>query len=144
MSSDTLALLPPLLRDFEQRIGLPATLALVNRWGGLRVYFPTPDRCSVEHPIAQVIGLDKLLLLAEQYGGNEHRQLPKARQALLALRNARIVAARGQKSARDLAMEHGLTEGQIIRVWAAAGPVTEDRQAELFDQLGQLLGPVKA
>lgn len=144
MSTDALHLLPPLLRDFERRIGLPATLALVNRWGGLRIYVPTPDRCTVEHPMAQVIGLDKLLVLAEEYGGNEHRQLPKARKALLALRNARIVAARGQKSARDLAMEHGLTEGQIIRVWAAAGPVAEDRQAVMFDQLGQLLAPVKA
>lgn len=53
-------LLPPLLREFERLVGLRATMALVQGWGGLRVYFPTPDRVTVDHPYVKAIGLDAL------------------------------------------------------------------------------------
>ena len=85
-------LLPPLLQDFERLVGLKATMALVKVYGGLRVYFPTVDRAQADHPYAALIGLDNLLKLSQEYGGQQHFQLPKAERALLAVRNARIAA----------------------------------------------------
>lgn len=128
-------LLPPLLQDFVHRIGLEPTMALVKHSGGLRIYIPTPERATPDHPFSAVIGLDNLLALAAEYGGLPHFQLPKAEKALIAVRNARIAQAYStHKTARELAAEHGLTEGQIVRIVAAMGvtaPV-DRRQTALF------------
>ncbi len=86
-------LLPPLLQDFVRLIGLEATLAMVRAYGGLRIFIPTPARCTADHPFAQLIGLDKLLILAGEYGAVEHFTLPKAQRAILAVRDARIAHA---------------------------------------------------
>lgn len=128
-------LLPQLLQDFERLIGLPATLDLVRVYGGLRIYIPTPERVLPEHQLAKIIGEDRLKALAEVYGGEDHFTLPKAERAILALRNARIAHAYGHnKTVRELAMEHRLTERQIERIVAAAGvsAPTDRRQSTLF------------
>lgn len=128
-------LLPPLLQDFERLIGLQATMALVQRWGGLRVYFPTPDRVTADHPYAQAIGVDALTTLAREYGGLPHFQLPKAERALQAVRNAQIAKDYATaKTARQIAAEHGLTERQVVRLVADMGVSAprERRQRTLF------------
>ncbi|WP_232537966.1 Mor transcription activator family protein [Comamonas testosteroni] len=128
-------LLPPLLQEFERLVGLQATMALVQKWGGLRVYFPTPERVTEDHPYAAVIGIAALLKLAEEYGGLPHFQLPKAERALQAVRNARIASEYAtNKTAREIASEHGLTEGQVVRIVAMLGvsAPTERRQRNLF------------
>lgn len=85
-------------------------MALVRVYGGLRVYFPTVDRAQADHPYAALIGLDNLLMLSQEYGGQQHFQLPKAERALLAVHNARIAADyASDKTAREIAAEHGLT-----------------------------------
>lgn len=127
--------LPPLLQEFERLIGLEPTMALVRHSGGLRIYIPMPERVTADHTFAQVIGLENLLKLAEVYGGESHFQLPKAEKALIQVRNARIAEAyRTHKTARELACEYHLTEGQIVRIVAAMGvKAPEDRrQAALF------------
>ena len=117
-----LELLPQLLQDFERLIGLPATLDLVRVYGGLRIYIPTPERVQPDHQLAKVIGVDALMALAKVYGGEDHFALPKAERAILALRNARIAHAYGHnKTVRELAAEHRLTERQIERIVARAG-----------------------
>lgn len=123
-------LLPPLLREFERLIGLPATFDLVRVYGGLRIYIPTPTRTHPDHAIAKIIGLEKLQALANYYGGESHFALPKAEKALLALRNTRIIEAYSHnKTARELAIEHRLHERQIERIVAAAGvKAPADRQ----------------
>ena len=128
-------LLPPLLQDFERRIGLQATMALVHEWGGLRVYFPTPDRVTPDHPYAKVIGVEALMALAQEYGGLPHFQLPKAERALQAVRNAQIAADYATaKTARQIAAEHGLTERQVVRLVSRMGvsAPAERRQRALF------------
>ena len=128
-------LLPPLLQEFERLVGLQATMALVRRWGGLRVYFPTPERVTEDHPYAEVIGIDALLKLAKEYGGLPHFQLPKAERALQAMRNARIAADYAtNKTAREIAAEYGLTEGQVVRIVAMLGvnAPPDRRQRALF------------
>lgn len=129
------SLLPPLLQDFVRLIGVKATMDLVRVYGGLRVFFPSPTRVSAEHPYAQIIGLDNLMRLANVYGQEDHFQLPKAEKALLAIRNQKIAADYAtDKTARQLAMEHGLTEGQVVRIVAAMGvkAPAERCQAALF------------
>ncbi|CAM4371156.1 Mor transcription activator family protein [Comamonas aquatilis] len=128
-------LLPPLLQEFERLVGLQATMALVQKWGGLRVYFPTPERVTEDHPYAAVIGMDALFKLAEEYGGLPHFQLPKAERALQAVRNARIAAEYAtNKTAREIAAEYGLTEGQVVRIVAMLGVSAppDRRQRALF------------
>ena len=128
-------LLPQLLQDFERLIGLPATLDLVRVYGGLRIYIPRPERVHPDHQLAKVIGEDRLKALAEVYGGEDHFTLPKAERAILALRNARIAHAYGHnKTVRELASEHRLTERQIERIVATAGVTapTDRRQSTLF------------
>ena len=130
-----LELLPPLLQDFVRLVGLDATMALVRHTGGLRIYIPTPDRVTPDHPFAHVMGLENLLKLAEAYGGESHFQLPKAERALIQVRNARIAEAyRTHKTARELACEYHLTESQIVRIVAAMGATApvDRRQAVLF------------
>ena len=125
-------LLPPLLQDFVRLVGLQATMALVGAVGGLRVYIPTPERATPEHPFAVLIGFDSLLKLAAEYGGQPHFQLPKADRALKAVRNAQIAKAYAKdRSARQLAEEFRLTESQVVRIVAAAGvtaPVDRKQQ----------------
>jgi len=126
-------LLPPLLQNFVRLIGLAPTMSLVQVFGGRRVYFPKQP--TPEHPLAAIVGLENLLKLSEVYGGLEHFQLPKAERALLAVRNSSIAADyAAHKTARDLAVEHGLTEGQIVRIVAAQGVTAplDRRQKALF------------
>lgn len=128
-------LMPPLLQEFERLIGLDATMALVRHSGGLRIYIPTPERVTRDHPFAHEIGLGNLLKLAEVYGGEAHFQLPKAERALIQVRNARIAHAYStHKTARELASEYHLTERQIVRIVAAMGASApgDRRQATLF------------
>ncbi|MFO6419001.1 Mor transcription activator family protein [Hylemonella sp. W303a] len=114
-------LLPPLLQDFVRLIGIPATMLLVQNYGGRRIYIPSPERCTEKHAISQLIGPGNLSKLADCYGSMPHFQFPKAERALLAVRNARIVNDYRTKTARELAMQHNLTEGQIVRILSQAG-----------------------
>lgn len=128
-------LLPPLLQKIERLVGLQAAMALVQQWGGLRVYFPTPDRVTPDHPFAKVIGVEALLKLANEYGGLPHFQLPKAERALRAVRDARIAADYAtDKTAREIAAEYGITESQVCRIVAAMGVTAppDRRQRALF------------
>jgi hypothetical protein len=128
-------LLPPRLIEFERLIGLPATMDLVRVYGGLRIFIPTPARVHAEHPLAQIIGVERLMALAKMYGGEAHFALPKAQKALLAVRNARIAHAYAHcKTVRELATDYRLTERQVERIVASAGvrAPTDRRQSTLF------------
>lgn len=126
-------LLPPLLQDFVRLIGVQAVMDLVEHVGGLRIYIPTPEYATAEHQFARIIGLDNLIKLGEAYGGLEHHQLPKAYRALVALRNARIAADYAtSKTARQLAVEHRLTESQVVRIVAGVTAPRDRRQRKLF------------
>lgn len=126
-------LLPPRLQEFVRLIGLPATLRMVERFGGLRIYIPataTPD-----HPFAEIIGIDNLAKLCQEYSADGHGlrfELPKALHALNAVRNAQIRADyESGASARSLAGQHRVTERHIERIVADVQP-HNDRQAPLF------------
>jgi hypothetical protein len=113
-------LLPPRLREFVRLIGLPATLRLIERYGGLRIYIPAHP--TPEHPIAGLIGFDKLRALSAEYaidGTGLRFVLPKAQRAFDAIRNKRIRTDFSTgKSVRALAAEHRLVERQVARIVA--------------------------
>jgi Mor family transcriptional regulator len=122
-------LLPKVLQDFVRLIGLHATMLLVERFGGLRIYIPLNPK--PDHHFAQLIGMDNLLKLSQVYGREDHFELPKAERALLALRNAKMKAEYGPKSVRELAAEHHLTERQVTRIVGSLDAKNDD-QNELF------------
>lgn len=113
-------LLPKRLRDFVRLIGLPATLKLVERYGGTRLYVPANPHA--EHPLAVLIGLDKLQALSSVYAMEDHFDIPKAERALRHLRDQQIREAYKTRSASALAREHGLTERQIFNIVGAPEP----------------------
>lgn len=121
-------LLPKVLQEFVRLIGLHATMLLVEKFGGLRVYIPLNP--TADHHFAQLIGLSNLEKLSQVYGREDHFELPKAQRALLALRNAKIMAEYGPKSIRQLAAEYQLTERHVTRLVGAAA--RNEDQSELF------------
>ena len=121
-------LLPKVLQEFVRLIGLPATMLLVEKFGGLRIYIPLNP--SPDHHFAQLIGYDNLVRLAQVYGREDHFELPKAARALTALRNAKIKAEYGPRSIRQLAAEYSLTERHVTRIVGAEADNAD--QAQLF------------
>ncbi|KLN57653.1 Mor transcription activator family protein [Variovorax paradoxus] len=125
-------LLPPRLQEFVRLIGLSATMLLVERFGGLRIYIPASP--TQDHPFAELIGFEKLCALSAEYGidGTGLRfELPRALRALNAVRNARIRSDFVDgKSVRTLAAEHRLTERHVTRIVADIEP-KDERQAGL-------------
>lgn len=121
-------LLPPLLQEFVRLIGLQATMAMVKRYGGVRIYIPANPK--PDHQLVQVVGWDNLVKLSEAFGAQPHFQLPKAKAALLAIRDARIRAEYQRKPVRALASEYQLTERQIVRILSSHRRDSE--QSSLF------------
>lgn len=96
---------------------------------------PNPRACHRRSPLCRSHWRRGALKLAEEYGGLPHFQLPKAERALQAVRNAKIAADYAtNRTAREIAAEYGLTEGQVERIVAALGVAAppDRRQRALF------------
>lgn len=109
-------ILPAILRDFVRLIGLPATMRIVEHFGGVRLYIPINPH--PDHHLAKLIGLDNLVKLSKVYGLEDHFDIPRATHALRQLRNQKIRSEYGPKSARTLALENNLTERSV---WTIVG-----------------------
>lgn len=122
-------LLPPILQDFVELIGLQHTLALVQAYGGVRLYVPKLQ-LEDDHPLVRQIGREAAEKLQAMYGGEPHFDIPKAERAVRAVRDARIRHLRGTGApVRTLALDHRLTERQIRTI---CGELEDDRQSGLF------------
>ena len=109
--------LSPVLQQLSETIGLLDTLKLVERFGGLKLY--VPGKASADHPIAQIIGVEKMQLLCTEFayhGLGMRFALPQAKNLSLILRNRKIVSEYGPKTARELAMKYKLGERQVERI----------------------------
>lgn len=115
--ADLVELLPKVLKDFVRLIGFDATMEIVKRRGGVRLYIPKNPH--IEHDLAKLIGLENLIKLSRVYGLEDHFDIPKAHRLMLQVRNDKIRAEYGPKSAAQLAREHQLCERQI---WSIVGP----------------------
>lgn len=121
-------LLPPILQDLVELIGLPLTMTLVEKHGGTRLFVPKRD-VTDDHPLVRHIGTKATQKLIDAYGGAEHFDIPLALRALKAVRNAQIRAERPHSSLRLMALKYRTTERNIRLI---CGEVEDDRQVGLF------------
>lgn len=150
MTNLALAHLTPLARELVALIGLPATLALVEHYGGrtLQVAKGRRRRGRAQlDALAGVIGAQAVRILSHRYGG-DFLPVPKCAAALRAARDAALQArfdamTGGGDSARAavaaLVGEFGLVESSIWRALkrsvggeAAAAAPRDDKQLAMF------------
>lgn len=120
--------LPASLRELVEVIGLPAALALVEHWGGIRLWVPVELRD--DHPLIARLGRDAAERLVQHYAG-ETISVPRCAAALRRMRDRRIRERYQHETAASLAREYGCTERWIWYVVSRAGE-DNDPQAGLF------------
>ena len=121
-------LLPPILQDLVELIGLHPTMQLVQAYGGVRLYVPKLE-LDGDHSLVRLIGSEAAKKLQAMYGGEPHFDIPKAERALRAVRDNEIRTRRLHTSVRLVALEYHLTERQIRTI---CGEMEDDRQVGLF------------
>ncbi|HEU0283270.1 MAG TPA: hypothetical protein VFQ99_05760 [Gallionella sp.] len=121
-------LLPPILQDVVELIGLHLTMKLVETHGGTRLFVPKREVAD-DHPLARLLGSEAAQKLVDAYGGAEHFDIPLALRALKAVRNAQIRAERPHSSLRLMALRYRTTERNIRLI---CGELVDDRQDRLF------------
>ncbi|MBF0215211.1 MAG: hypothetical protein HQM00_16905, partial [Magnetococcales bacterium] len=104
--------LPPTLRLLVEVAGLPATLALVTRFGGTEVCVPV--RIDPDSDLVATVGAEVAQKLVMHFSG-ERVYIPKGDRALRCARNRNIVREydQGGVTAGQLALRHGLTERMV-------------------------------
>lgn len=106
-------ILPGVLREMTGLIGLPATMQIVQRHGGTRLWVPALiETLAPDHKLVKLVGMAAARTLSEQYGG-ETLEIPKAERALRAIRDKAIREQWPAKSQSQLATEYNLTERQV-------------------------------
>lgn len=106
--------LPESLQELVGLIGLPATMAIVKRWGGLRIKIPS--HYHDDHAIVKVAGRTAMVKMVGAYAGC-NLYIPRALRAINALRNIDIATRlEGSESAAMLALEYNLCERMIWKI----------------------------
>lgn len=113
--------LPEMGREFVRMIGLPRSIELFRALGG--VDFPAPrgennNRLGAIRfdMLAEVVGVDAAKVIIKEYGG-EKLYIPKCQNALIAVRNRRIVREFDKgASVFELALKFRLSDRQIEKI----------------------------
>ncbi len=88
---------PALVEELEEMIGLPATLALVEQWGGISVY--VPETMPEGHPVSVQLGHEAAIRLA-RYAGRSWLRVPRCARMLQERRDREIaIKQRRQRGA---------------------------------------------
>lgn len=120
--------LPPSLAELVRLIGFPATLKLVERFGGCRLYVPLEQHLTEQHAIVRAIGRDAARKLARDRK-TETLEIPRAAAYLRVVRDTIMREQYETRSTAALAREYGMTRRNVFyRVGAA-----NDTQDDLFD-----------
>ncbi len=122
-------LLPPKLAELVDEIGFPATLKLVEKWGGIRLYVPLEDNLAAEHPIAKELGVEIARKLARAH--SEWLEVPRAARYLRSVRDKIIREAYDDASAARLARRFGMTRRNVFYIVGREDPA-DGRQQDLF------------
>lgn len=112
-------------------IGSGDALKLCNRFGGTALYIP--HSVDERHAIAIAIGIDAAKLLSANFTG-ETLALPnvsRRREMLVRRRRVLELAARGDMTAKDIALATGYTERHVHNITGESGG--DPRQFKLFD-----------
>jgi Mor family transcriptional regulator len=121
--------LPESLADVVEAIGIAATLKLIERFGGIRIYVPLREHISDDHELARAIGLVAARKLAEIWG-KERMPLPRAAKAMRLARDRALRRDYQSISASQCALKYQVTERQVY--WIVGRDEEERRQADLF------------
>lgn len=108
------ALLPRQGQELARLLGLPATLKLVENYGGLTLRIPygeTPLGRAMLADIAKRVDHDTARALARKYAATE-LYIPNCKLALVKVRDAAILRDRAELA------EQGLSERQLVQVLA--------------------------
>lgn len=130
MPDDTpdIDLLPGLLREIAELIGVPAALTLSRAYGGRRIY--VPRRYDPDHPLVKLLGHAEAIKLIDNYGGMEHFDVPLASSLARELRNRAVRRDRRMgDSCSTLARRYNTTERTI---WRILGDAPDGQQPTLF------------
>lgn len=126
-----IALLPGVVREIADLVGVPAAIKIVGKYGGVRLSVPLD--VGPEHPLAELIGLAAAEQLARTYGGMEHFDIPRCARAL---RHVRVQAIRADRERghthRTLALRYCLTERAIRKILNEQDHDTPINQGALF------------
>jgi Mor family transcriptional regulator len=127
-TSINVSLLPYILQDLVALIGLPATMKLVEQYGGIRLYVPKNDMAD-NHELVKLIGREAAQQLQNEYAGESHFDIPLAMGAMRAVRNANIRTDRQEMSVSETARKYRTTERHIRFI---CNDMEDDRQVGLF------------
>jgi hypothetical protein len=110
-------------------------LNLIDAFGGTKIYIPIRQALNVNSELAQVIGLSKLQLLADQLG-NDHIEIPMGTPITVAMRNRAIRKEAPTMSKEKLARKFSVTLRTIRSIVNSEEKliVQEDPNLDLFDE----------
>lgn len=117
-------ILPYVVQDISNLIGLGLALKLVEHYKGTSMWIPSQFR--PDYHLVYIIGHEAMIKLIEAYGG-ERLEIPKCDDAVRAVRNFKICES--DKSQSQLAHEYNLTVRQIRNIQC---DIEDDRQGDLF------------
>lgn len=120
-------ILPYVVQDIANLIGLSATLSLVDHYKGRSMWIPTEFK--PDHVLCKIIGHENTVKLIDQYHG-ETLEIPKCDEAMRAVRNMQII--KSDKSQSQLAAEWNLTVRQIRNIQGLENLGYDERQEKLF------------
>lgn len=120
-------ILPYVIQDIANLIGLGATLKLVDHYKGRSMWIPAEFK--PDHVLCKIVGPEYAIKLIERYHG-ETIEIPKCDHAIRAVRNMQIVQS--DKSQSQLATEWNLTVRQIRNIQNLSDYGFDERQESLF------------
>lgn len=110
-------LVPPMVADWIDLMGISPTLALVDAYPGVQLKVPMGRKAGkLSRRLVNILGDEAADAFMERHGG-EHLTVPRCAGLTRALRDAEIIAAYdGGEKLHDLALEHGLTVRQLRNI----------------------------
>ncbi len=110
-------------------------LNLIEAHGGTKVFIPKRQALNVNSELAQIIGLSKLQLLAEQLG-NETIEIPMGTPITVAMRNRKIREMAQTTTKEKLARKFGMTLRSIRGIVNSEEklPVRQSPNLDLFSE----------
>jgi len=118
-------ILPYIVQDISNLIGLGLALKLVEHYKGTSMWIPSQFR--PDYHLVFLIGAEAMIKLIKAYGG-ERLDIPKCDDAMRAIRNFKICES--DKCQSKLAHEYNLTVRQIRNI--QCDMPEDDKQENLF------------
>lgn len=126
------------IHELIRAIGLPLTLKLVERFGGIRIYLPLPEYLDDTNPIVKTIGYEATRTLANLWP-QDRPYLPRAVAWVRRERNRALRKDLETMSFSQVALKYQLTERQVYALassWAEDDIEVEREQREEARQIG--------